>query len=388
MSSSPSNRIFSGEPVPLESVIATDRLISRPARKANRRAEREAFRELTDVLPLGRNETLNRLARLGLSLCDAGTAGVSLLESTPDGQVFRWQTLAGKLARYEGGATPRNWSPCGACLDAGKPILYACPARRFTYFNEIDTPIVEGLVIPIYAGGEAIGTIWIVSHDEERGFDAEDLRIMVSLAKFAGASLPSTASAATAQSTEPGLDADRETAWKNYMHRIARNDQFALNSLFQEARPLVFSIALRILSFAADADEIAGDVFARVWKSAYIYETTRGSAVGWITSITRHLAFDRLRSRVRNAQLLDALGIECGSVADTESRWLLAERALLLGKAMAALSFEQRRAIELAYFSGLSHAEIAKGLKQPLGTIKTRIRIGLIHLRSLLAAAQ
>jgi hypothetical protein len=140
-----------------------------------------------------------------------------------------------------------NWSPCGACLDAGKPILCACPARRFTYFNEIETPIVEGLVIPIYAGGRATGTIWIVSHDEERRFDTEDLRIMVSLAQFAGASLPATACAGAAQTAGRSFDTDRETTWENYMHRIARNDQSALNALFQEARPLVFSIALRIL---------------------------------------------------------------------------------------------------------------------------------------------
>jgi RNA polymerase sigma-70 factor (ECF subfamily) len=110
--------------------------------------------------------------------------------------------------------------------------------------------------------------------------------------------------------------------------------------------------------------------------------------VGWITSITRNLAFDRLRARARDPESLDALGIDCGSEPDTESRWLRAERGLILRKALAALSFEQRHAIELAYFSGLSHAEIAKDLKQPLGTIKTRIRIGLINPRSLLPAAQ
>jgi len=387
------SRAASPEQAPLESVIATDWLLSRPVRKPDRRAERAAFHALTEILPQGRARILKRLATLGLALCDAGTAGVSIPESSPDGEIFRWQTLAGKLAQYEGGTTHRNWSPCGSCLDAGKPILYDSPARRFTYFLQIDIPIVEGLVIPIYEDGEAIGTIWIISHDQERRFDAEDLRVMVSLARFAGASLRLTNSAITAGPAECSPDADRESVWKTYMHRIARNDQMALHALFQEARPLVFSIALRILAFAPDADEVTGDVFTRIWNSGYLYDTQLGSVIGWIASITRNLAFDRLRSRARDAQSLEdlypeALYAECRSTVDAEGRWLLAEQGALLRKALAALPVGQRRVVELAYFTGLSHAAIAEQLGQPLGTIKTRIRMGLIHLRSLLAAVQ
>lgn len=242
-------------------------------------------------------------------------------------------------------------------------------------------------MIPIYVDGQALGTIWIVSHDEDRQFDAEDVRVMVSLAQFAGASLHLMNSPAASPETE-GPETGREAVWKNYLHRIGRNDQRALDALFQEAKPLVFSTCLRILGFAADADEVTGDVFAKIWSSGYRYDESRGNALGWIVSITRNLAFDHLRSRTRAGQTPAALYAECSSVADSESGLLLAERAEGLRIALGALPWAQRRVIELSYFRGLSHADIAEHLGEPLGTIKTRIRTGLIRLRSLLAAVR
>ena len=311
-------------PASLQSIIGTELLVSRPLRRANHRAERAAFHELTNILGQGRTAILKRLARLGLELCDAGTAGVSILEKTDEGEIFRWQALAGELASYQGGSTPRNFSPCGSCLDAGKPILYVHPARRFAYFNAISTLIEEGLVIPFYENGIAVGTVWIVSHDPQRVFDAEDLRIMMSLAQFAGAWSRGTGST---RSLEAGFDLHetRESAWKSYLGRIARNDHAALNALFREAHPLVFSTALRILALTADADEVAADVFSRLWSAGYAYDTERGSATGWITSITRNLAFDRLRSRAREELSPTALYAECTGTNNAESLWLLAE---------------------------------------------------------------
>ena len=117
-----------------------------------------------------------------MELCDAGTGGISMLETDPDGRVFfRWEALAGQLDSHAGGATPREWSPCGECLRAGTAMLYSYPGRFFTYFEDAHANIVEGLVIPMYADGLSTGTIWIVSHDAERKFDAEDVRVMTSL---------------------------------------------------------------------------------------------------------------------------------------------------------------------------------------------------------------
>ncbi|HEX2617220.1 MAG TPA: PAS domain-containing protein, partial [Flavobacteriales bacterium] len=107
-----------------------------------------------------------------------GTAGVSLVE--PDGQggtQFRWTVLSGTLAAAVGGTTPRHFSPCGVCLDAGAPVLFSHPERRFAYFQSAGVPFVEGLVLPFAQGTAWEGTIWIVAHDAHR-FDAEDVRVM------------------------------------------------------------------------------------------------------------------------------------------------------------------------------------------------------------------
>lgn len=134
---------------------------------------------------------LKRLVELGVELCKAGSAGVSLLKTGPDGDViFHWAALAGVFAPYEGGSTPRNFSPCGMCLDRGAPILLSYPARVFTYFNDVPTPIVEGLILPLYGvDRKPLGTIWVVSHDEGRKFDHGDVEIMQRLADFTALAL-------------------------------------------------------------------------------------------------------------------------------------------------------------------------------------------------------
>jgi PAS domain S-box-containing protein len=146
----------------------------------------------TLVRQMARNSKnlLQNLADMALELCQAGTAGVSLLETTIEGEeVFRWSVLAGTLAQNVGGTSPRHFSPCGTCLDCGTPQLYSDPERYFTYLQEANTPIVEGLVLPLIADDRVLGTIWIMSHDEGQHFDSEDVRVMASLADFAATAL-------------------------------------------------------------------------------------------------------------------------------------------------------------------------------------------------------
>lgn len=170
----------------LESVLITDKLGSRIPEKLNAAGESNAFLNLARVMAVAPAELLNELLQAGLELCHAGTAGLSLLETTPEGkQIFRWTNLAGTLERFVGGWTPRSFSPCGVCLDRDAPQLLAWPARYFQYLEEaVDVPIVEALVIPIYMDGQAPGTIWILSHDETLTFHSEHVRIMTGLADF------------------------------------------------------------------------------------------------------------------------------------------------------------------------------------------------------------
>lgn len=136
---------------------------------------------------------LQGLLSAAVELCGGGThtstAGVSMLESTPDGgQQFRWVALAGCLAAHVRGTTPRNFSPCGECLDKGDSILLARPDLKYEYFQAAGLEFTEGLVVPFAPDAQAkpLGTIWVVSHPPLRHhFDAGDVRLMESIGHFA-----------------------------------------------------------------------------------------------------------------------------------------------------------------------------------------------------------
>lgn len=178
------------ETVTLDDILITEELSRRTPRPPNLQVENQALHILARQLVNQPEIMLQSLVDISLDLCCAGSAGVSLLEVLPSGEeVFRWNVLAGTLKEYVGGTTPRNFSPCGTCLDRGSPQLYSHPEWYFTYFQATNTLFVEGLVLPLIAENHALGTIWIVSHDEQRHFDSEDVRVMTSLADFTAAAL-------------------------------------------------------------------------------------------------------------------------------------------------------------------------------------------------------
>jgi len=171
-------------------VLCTEELSRRVPRSPRLREENEAYRLLARSLARRPEEMLNALADEALRLCQGGSAGVSLLEDQPDGTtIFRWVALSGACASYAGGSTPRNFSPCGTCLDENRPVLFAHPERCFTYFQQLGLPIVEGLVLPLQTEEQVFGTIWVMSHEPERRFDSEDVRVMSGLADFTAAAL-------------------------------------------------------------------------------------------------------------------------------------------------------------------------------------------------------
>ncbi|MFN6483469.1 MULTISPECIES: ATP-binding protein [unclassified Nostoc] len=174
----------------LGDILITEELSRRSPRSPNWQAQAQAMQPLARQMARDSKALMQTLVEIALKLCQAGTAGVSLLETTPNGEeIFRWNVLAGTLAQYVGGSIPRNFSPCGVCLECGAPVLFSHPEQYFTYFQEANTPIVEGLVLPLIAENHALGTIWIMSHDEQRHFDSEDVRVMTSLADFTAAAL-------------------------------------------------------------------------------------------------------------------------------------------------------------------------------------------------------
>jgi signal transduction histidine kinase/ActR/RegA family two-component response regulator len=179
----------------LDEVLITHELAQRRARAPDLVAENRSFRQLAHVMASHPEEMLETLARLALELCDASSAGVSVLEGEGPDEVFRWGALAGSLARYAGTTCPRHDSPCGVCVDRGAPQLFRLPARHFTALAGVDPAIVEGLVLPFGVEGALLGAIWIVTHDEARKFDAEDVRLMSQLGDFTASALRLTHSA-------------------------------------------------------------------------------------------------------------------------------------------------------------------------------------------------
>ncbi len=181
---------YGASPATLESILITDQLFSRKGRQREPELEAKSLQTLAELNSDSPTELIDSFLQMSLDLCRAGTAGLTLLETNAAGdQEFRWTNLTGRLANCVGGTTPRNFSPCGVTLDRMSPQLFAYPGRYFGYFNQVELPIVEGLVIPFHVGTETEGTIWIVSHAEELGFDSEDARIMSSLAEFVGCAL-------------------------------------------------------------------------------------------------------------------------------------------------------------------------------------------------------
>nr|WP_315889752.1 PAS domain S-box protein [Kovacikia minuta] len=178
--------------VGLNDILMASALSERSPRTPNWQAETQAFCLLARQLAEQPQTILKTLVTVAKDLCQAGTAGVSLLEVAPDGEEgFRWGAIVGAFEAYEGGTIPRRFSPCGICLDRQAPQLYSYPERYFTYLQNSSPRIVEGLVIPVQGATEPLGTIWILSHDETRQFDREDVRILSSLADFTAAALQS-----------------------------------------------------------------------------------------------------------------------------------------------------------------------------------------------------
>jgi RNA polymerase sigma factor (sigma-70 family) len=366
-------------------VVISDQLLSRRIHTVAARVEMNAMYELAELLADGTPVLLKRLAQMAIELCGAGSGGISMIEATSDGELFRWNALAGELEKYEGGSTPRDWSPCGQCLKAARPMLYSYPARFFTYFQDVETAIVEGLVIRMYLDAQPIGTIWVISHDERR-FDAEDVRIMTSLGNFVSAALRLSANRVIG-STKTGKDGVG-TVWAELVRRIAAGDSFALAALIDETRPVVFAQALRLLSSRADAEEITMDVYSQVWRKAGCYDPTRGSAIAWLGNMARSRAIDLLRSRARQQRSSEVLALEFSNTLDLEDEVASSEVRRQINQALEALPSEQRRAIELTYVNGYSVTEVAARLGVPLGTVKSRVRYGLKRLRLLMAAAE
>jgi len=180
------------------------------------------------------------------------------------------------------------------------------------------------------------------------------------------------------------LDAEIEL-----LRRVAQGDRRGFEELYDRFSGVLFSTASRVLNNQEAAEDVLQDVFVQIWEKAPLYDPARGKPLTWAITLTRNKAIDRLRATVRRNRLSedmqresqtqnqfdDRSSFEMASTGDTNK---------LVREAMQKLSKDQREAIELAFFSSLTQPEIAERLNEPLGTVKARIRRGMMRLRDLL----
>ena len=173
------------------------------------------------------------------------------------------------------------------------------------------------------------------------------------------------------------------------LRRTGRGDRDSFEQLYDRYSGVLFSTAFRILNHQEAAEDLLQEVFVQIWEKAPLFDAKRGKPLTWLVTLTRNRAIDRLRSSQRRQKMSEEIEREAeianhqtnkGDTEEVNS----SEKSHLIRSAVMQLSPDQRRAIELAFFSGLTQTEIAEKLKEPLGTVKARIRRGMMKLRDLL----
>ena len=174
--------------------------------------------------------------------------------------------------------------------------------------------------------------------------------------------------------------------------RAAAGDERAIGALYDRYGRVVYAVAFRIVGERADAEEVVIEAFAQAWRDAAKFEAGRSSVAGWLTMIARSRALDLVRARARRRRMTASAAADRPQSAPAMGEWRPDpsgaldhdERRRQVEQALASLAPPQREAIELAYFEGLSQSEIAARLQEPLGTVKTRVRLGMQKLRECL----
>ncbi len=184
---------------------------------------------------------------------------------------------------------------------------------------------------------------------------------------------------------EKGLEAEIAL-----LRRVAQGDRRSFEELYDRFSGVLFSIAHRVLNNQEAAEDVLQDAFIQIWEKAPLYDPSRGKPMTWAVTLTRNKAIDRLRSTVRRNRLQDDVQREAETFEQFDDRSSFEAAAAgdtskLVREAIQKLSKDQREAIELAFFSSRTQTEIAEHLNEPLGTIKARIRRGMMKLKDVLS---
>jgi len=171
------------------------------------------------------------------------------------------------------------------------------------------------------------------------------------------------------------------------LHAVARRDEQALASLYDRYRVILFGLLVRILNSREEAEDVLQEVFLQIWRRAADFDERRGRPFTWLVTLARSRAIDRLRFLASRQRVTDTAAREAPEeVSDAASDTLHSEQREIVQRALAELPEEQKLILLLAYFEGLTQSEISERLSTPLGTVKTRMRSGMIKLRELLGS--
>jgi len=185
---------------------------------------------------------------------------------------------------------------------------------------------------------------------------------------------------------DPSLDLEAEV---ELLRRIGARDLRSFEELYRRFGGTLFATIIRILNHQEAAEDVLQEVFLQIWEKAPLYDTARGKPLTWVVTLARNKAIDRLRATQRSHRLHSEVERETQALDSSEERSSAdtleaVEKGKLVREAMRKLSKDQREAISLAFFSGLTQTEIAERLGEPLGTVKARIRRGMMRLRDVL----
>jgi signal transduction histidine kinase len=257
---------------PLESIVCTEQLRNRPSRPPNHERENAALVALSSALADSPRTILQTLADKVLDVLHADSAGLSLL--TKDGNRFYWAAIAGAWQPHIGGGTPRDFGPCGDVLDRNVPMLFSHWERRYPYLNTAKPLADEGLLVPFYVDGKSVGTVWAIAHNNRREFDAEDLRLLESMGRFASAAYQ-VVEAIEDLSVEIEARAKAESELRDLTDDLERQVRFRTEELEHRNRQL------------ADAKaRLAEDKLSLERSEAYMAEAQRLSHTGsWYFNI-------------------------------------------------------------------------------------------------------
>jgi RNA polymerase sigma-70 factor (ECF subfamily) len=176
---------------------------------------------------------------------------------------------------------------------------------------------------------------------------------------------------------------------EDLLQRVASGDREAFAQLYDRTAPRVFGLVKRLLRDHAQSEEVTQEIYLEIWQSAARYDTSKGGAIAWMLTMAHRRAVDRVRASQASRDRDQRIGIrdfapEYDSVAESVEVRIESER---VKEAMMRLTELQRQAVQLAYFGGFSHSEVATMLSVPIGTVKTRLRDGMIRLRDELGVA-